>query len=168
MFSGKTSEIIRIVHRESFLNKQILLINSKLDERYSKNSICSHNQIELKSVSIHSLKEIENTQYASSETIIIDEAQFFNDLYEFVIQSIKDGKKIFVVGLNGDAQQSPFGQIHLLLPHIDTIKHLTALCHICKNGTPGIFSKKIKGSCEQTDIGSSDKYIAVCRECYQK
>ena len=36
MFSGKTSEIIRIVNRLSVIDKEILLINSSLDDRYVK------------------------------------------------------------------------------------------------------------------------------------
>ena len=47
------------------------------------------------------------------------------------------------------------------------------MCITCKDGTPGIFSKKITNDTNQTDtnqtdIGSTDKYIPVCRKCFNK
>ena len=60
MFSGKTSEIIRIVNRLSVIDKDILLINSSLDDRYVKNSICSHNQNKVDCISVKKLEDIKN------------------------------------------------------------------------------------------------------------
>jgi len=45
------------------------------------------------------------------------------------------------------------------------VSKLTSLCSICKNGTPGIFSKRVTFEIEQTVVGS-DNYIPVCRNCY--
>jgi thymidine kinase len=47
------------------------------------------------------------------------------------------------------------------------VTKLTSLCSLCKNGTPGIFSKRITCEKEQTVVGS-DNYIPVCRNCYDK
>ena len=55
-----------------------------------------------------------------------------------------------------------------MIPLCDNIMKLKALCSQCNDGTPGIFSKKICGSGEQIDVGTSDKYMAVCRLCYFK
>jgi len=41
------------------------------------------------------------------------------------------------------------------------------LCSLCKNGIPGIFSKRLTQEKEQTVVGS-DIYIPVCRNCYDK
>ena len=50
----------------------------------------------------------------------------------------------------------------------DDIVKLKAFCSICKNGTPGIFSKRLSDKKEQVLVGSDGDYIAVCRECYLK
>ena len=43
---------------------------------------------------------------------------------------------------------------------------LKAYCSICKDGTLGIFSKRISENNEQILVGSDKDYIAVCRKCY--
>ena len=99
--------------------------------------------------------------------IIIEEAQFFNDLYQFVIYQVDILKKnIIVVGLDGDSNRENFGEIHKLLPICDEIIKLKAYCSICKDGTLGIFSKRISDNKSKILVGSDKDYIAVCRQCY--
>jgi thymidine kinase len=167
MFSGKTSEIIRIVNRLSIINKNILLINSSLDDRYVKNSICSHNKNIMKCFSLNNLDDIDINEYNKSEYIIIDEAQFFKNLYNFVKKATdRDNKHVIIVGLNGDSNRNNFGDIYKLYPLADEIELMTAMCSICKNGNKAIFSKKIIEDNNIIDIGTTDKYIPVCRKCY--
>ena len=90
-------------------------------------------------LTLNSLEEYENPFHV--KYIIIEEAQFFNDLYQFVIHQIDIlEKNIIVVGLDGDSNRQNFGEIHKLLPICDEIIKLKAYCSICKNGTLGIFS----------------------------
>lgn len=167
MFSGKTSEIIRIVNQLSIIDKNILLVNSCLDDRYVKNSICSHNQNKIDCISVNKLQDISIDLYNDSEYIIIDESQFFQDLFTFAVKSVDiDKKHLIVVGLNGDSNRENFGEIYKLYPMADSIDLLTAMCCICKDGAKAIFSKKIIKNDNQVDVGSSDMYIPVCRKCY--
>jgi thymidine kinase len=107
---------------------------------------------------------IQKAVYLHSQVIIIEEAQFFVDLYQFIVNALDDGKTIFVVGLNGDCNQKNFGEIHKLLPLCDDIELLKAYCFVCKNGTAGIFSKRTIKNDDQVLIGGEDKYIPVCRK----
>ena len=171
MYSGKSSELMRRVNRLQTIQKQYIIYNSVLDTRYGSTGIFTHNQGHLPCHVIDNLMDQINThQYKETDTILIDEAQFFTDLYEFVSEAVEThGKNVVVIGLDGDSDRRNFGQIHKLLPICDDITKLKALCSVCKDGTPGIFSKKIIiDSDKQVDIGSSDKYIAVCRRCYLK
>ena len=59
-----------------------------------------------------------------------------------------------------------FGEIHKLLPICDEIIKLKAFCSLCKNGTLGIFSKRISDNKSKILVGSDKDYIAVCRKCY--
>ena len=81
-----------------------------------------------------------------------------------MISSVNN-KKVYVCGLDGDFERKKFGQILDLIPLCDTVTKLTSLCSLCKNGTKGIFSKRITSETEQTVVGS-DNYIPVCRNCY--
>ena len=51
MFSGKSTEIIRIINRYRVLDKSILIINSAKDNRYGENSIITHNKQKKKCLS---------------------------------------------------------------------------------------------------------------------
>jgi thymidine kinase len=97
---------------------------------------------------------------------LINEGQFFDDLFEVVNDMINHGKQVYVCGLDGDFERKKFGQILDLIPLCDKVSKLTTLCAICKNGTLGIFTTRLTSEKEQTIIGS-DSYIPVCRDCYK-
>jgi thymidine kinase len=109
----------------------------------------------------------DNFKVARSSVILINEGQFFPDLEEFVKKLLLNNKKVYVCGLDGDFERKKFGQILDLIPLCDKVTKLTSLCSMCKNGTLGIFSKRI--SCEQIQtVVGFDNYIPACRSCYDK
>jgi thymidine kinase len=103
----------------------------------------------------------------SAEVILINEGQFFSDLYEVVVDMLKYNKKIYICGLDGDFERKKFGSILDLIPLCDKVNKLTSLCSLCKDGTPAIFSMRLTEEKEQTIVGSTN-YIPVCRKCYNK
>jgi thymidine kinase len=171
MFSGKTSRLVEIYKMCKFCNIPVAAINHCIDDRYDKELLSTHDHIKIPCIKtrylLNLLGENENTNdIQKSEVILINEGQFFEDLYEFINILLKNGKKIYVCGLDGDFERKKFGQILDIIPLCDKVTKLTSLCSICKNGTPGIFSKRITCEKEQTIVGS-DNYIPVCRKCYQ-
>ena len=169
MFSGKSTEIMKQVNRLEKIESSYLLIKPIADNRYThKSMIQTHDNLQRKCLMRGELIPIfESPLYTSSDYIIVEEAQFFEDLEPFVLQSVdKDKKKVIIVGLDGDSNRNNFGQIHKLIPLCDNITKLKAYCSQCKDGTEGIFSKRLIPDTAQTCIGSSDKYMAVCRKCY--
>ena len=167
MFSGKSSELVRRTYRIQSIQKQYIIFNSILDNRYGSTGIFTHNNGHLPCYVIDNLmSQIDNAIYNAADTVFIDEAQFFGDLYEFVKIAVEEHhKNVVVIGLDGDSNRENFGQIHELLPLCDDIVKLKALCSECKDGTPGIFSKKLSNSSTKIEVGSSC-YRAVCRKCY--
>jgi thymidine kinase len=101
----------------------------------------------------------------AADVIIINEGQFFEDLLPAINHMLQHNKKIYVGGLDGDFERKKFGQILDLIPLCDKVTKMTSLCGICKNGTLGIFSKRITSEKEQTVVGSNN-YIPVCRNCF--
>ena len=165
MFSGKSSELIRRINREKAINKKILVINYNLDNRYSTDSISTHDFTKVKCLRVSKLNDIPQGMIVDYDSFFIDEGQFFIDLYEYVkILVEKYNKHVVVSGLDGDSNREIFGQIIKLIPICDTIDKLRAYCNKCNNGTYAPFTKKIKGSSDELiEIGGSDKYIPVCR-----
>ena len=173
MFSGKSSELIRRINREKCINKRIIVINYCLDNRYSNNSIATHDSIKVKCLKINKLSEFQIGMINDYDSFFIDEGQFFSDLYSFVKDLVDIHKKhVIVSGLDGDYNRNTFGDIIKLIPICDNIDKLSSYCNKCNNGTLAPFTKRIPklndSSCQDNvlDIGGSEKYIPVCRYHY--
>jgi len=169
MFSGKSTELIRLANRYRVLDMNILIINHILDNRYSESAVATHSNIKMDCLKIDSLSKIKadfKERYNESQVIIIEEAQFFEGLYDFVLESCeKDMKHIIIVGLDGDSNRNMFGDIIKLIPVCDSVKKLYGLCVKCKDGTRACFTKRLVENKEQVFIGSSE-FDAVCRKHY--
>jgi thymidine kinase len=185
MFSSKTTTLLEIYKRCKFCNISVAVINHSVDCRYDDNLLSSHDEIKIPCIKTDKLfnlwsdyvgenYEDEDAQLfadkyviATSDVILINEGQFFEDLYDFVNKLLKKGKKIYVCGLDGDFERKKFGQILDLIPLCDKVNKLSSLCSLCRDGTPGIFSMRLTDEKEQTLVGSSN-YIPVCRKCYSE
>jgi thymidine kinase len=166
MFSGKTSRLVDIYKQCQFCNIPVAVINHSIDTRYHDTMLSTHDKVMIPCIKTNCITDILDI-LTNSQVIIINEGQFFDDLYTTVVSLLSQGKKIYVGGLDGDFERKKFGQILDLIPMCDKITKLTSLCSICKNGTPGIFSKRLTMETEQTIVGS-DIYIPVCRTCYNQ
>jgi thymidine kinase len=164
MYSGKTSRLVEIYKQCQFCNISVIVINHNIDNRYDDNLMSTHDQIKIPCLKTEKLIDLHTN--IRSDVILINEGQFFCDLEEFVEKMLVQKKKIYICGLDGDFERKKFGQILNLTPLCDKVTKLTSLCSLCKNGTPGIFSKRITSEKEQTVVGS-DNYIPVCRSCYE-
>ena len=166
MFSGKSTELIRRTTRYKAIGKNILLINHKNDTR-TDSSVKTHSNLKENALKVDSLMPIIDTmEFKNSDVIGIDEAQFFDDLYEFVTKIEEFNKTIIIAGLDGDFQRKPIGQILYVIPLCDEVTKLTAMDMQDKDGTPAIFSKRIVNSNSQVVVGAQDCYMAVSRKNY--
>lgn len=169
MFSGKTSRLVEIYKQCKFCDIPVLVINHSFDKRYDETLLSTHDKIMIPCIQVPKLFDINSSyleQLNESQIIIINEGQFFEDLYLWIEVMLRSNKKIYVGGLDGDFERKKFGKILDLIPLCDKVTKLTSLCSICKDGTPGIFSMRITQEKEQTIIGY-DNYIPVCRKCYE-
>ena len=168
MFSGKSTEIIRLINRYKVLKKQILILNHALDNRYQESSISTHSNMSLDCTSISKFDEIKSECYKNAEVIVVEEAQFFKGLYEFCKKACDiDDKIIIVSGLDGDSNRRKFGEILDLIPICDSVKKLHALCTYCNDGTKASFTLRHNDveNKEQIFIGVKE-FSAVCRKHY--
>jgi thymidine kinase len=165
MFSGKSTELLRRTSRLEAIGKNILYINHAFDTR-TDDYIQTHSNTKKFANKLHNLFDIDTCDLENADVIAIDESQFFNDLYSFVLHCEKINKHIIIAGLDGDYNRKPFGQILECIPLCDNIIKLTAMDMIDKDGTEAIFSKRIIIDDQQISVGATDKYIAVSRKNY--
>ena len=179
MFAGKSSAILQRVKREQSIGTKMLIVTSCIDTRYTENVnlVKTHDSQIFSAVALKSIKDIlELKEYKETTLIVVEEAQFFEGLYGIVKIMVEYCKKhVIVVGLDGDSDRRPFGEILQLIPLCDTVTKLTALCKRCSakqlpDGTPvkrdALFTKCIGGKEGQVCVGGNEKYEAVCREHY--
>ena len=124
----------------------------------------THDLQGIPAIPLDSFKNISPEMYRESSLIVINEAQFFNNLVEFCQQALNDGKSLIIGGLDGDYRQQPFGEILDLIPLADRVTRLSAFCQVCHDGTPAYFTQRtINNSQDQKLIGGAESYRPVCR-----
>ncbi|KAL5071346.1 hypothetical protein RYX36_022233 [Vicia faba] len=139
MFAEKTPSLISRMQSESADRRNVAIIKSSKDTRYGWDSIL--------------------------DVIGIDEAQFFDDLYDFCREAADhDGKTVIVAGLDGDFLRRSFGSVLDIIPLADSITKLTARCEIC--GKNALFTLRKTQDTQVELIGGVDVYMPVCRQHY--
>jgi len=172
MFSGKTTELIKIHKKNTFIGKKIVVLNFIGDNRYGP-MLSTHDSqmchcILIKSLSANWVdnKHPNYTEIHAADVILINEGQFFTDLFEIVLNMVeKENKHVYICGLDGDFKRNRFGSLLDLIPYCDKVIKLHALCSQCKNGKKAVFSFRATEETDQVVIGSSN-YKPLCRSCY--
>ena len=169
MYSGKTSSLIRIYKYNKIAGIKTEVINYIDDNRYDPVKMSTHDGIKIDCLKFKNLNELfdkESDLIEKTDSFIINEGQFFNDLYDVVNKLVNEyNKVVYVGGLDGDFKMKKFGQILDLIPISDSVEKLTAICSLCKK--KAAFTKRITKETVQTMIGGADKYIPVCRNCHK-
>ena len=176
MYSQKSTSLLRELSADAAVGLKVLYVNHTIDTR-SKDAFSTHNPLikldgEIKGMKFIKSTELGGLDVSEFDVIGIDEAQFFNDLFETVkIWVDRDSKKVIVVGLDGNSNREKFGQILDLIPLSDSIVKLRPYCKPCADASP----RKLSLACftlrtaKQDDVilvGGSDCYLPVCRLCY--
>src|SRR5690606_28870883 len=103
MFSGKSEELIRRIRRCKFAKQNVLVFKPKLDDRYSKEEVVSHNGSAVLAQPIEHPEEIYRYISKDVDVVAIDEAQFFDDSIVDVAQDLADqGYRVILAGLDQD------------------------------------------------------------------
>ncbi|SHE83314.1 thymidine kinase [Marinitoga hydrogenitolerans DSM 16785] len=168
MYSGKTSELISFVEIYTLGRKKIKVFKPIIDDRYSSEYVVSHTGTKIKAIPIKHSKEMYEYLDYDEKAVFVDEVQFFDEeLKDVILDLIKKGINVYCSGLDLTYKNNPFNTTILLSAYADEIIKKKAVCHECGeyNGT---ISFKIVGNGSEIDVGGFEKYIAVCRDCYEK
>lgn len=172
MFSGKTTELTR--RMRIYKQKGVCVtVKFKGDNRYSDdNKIIAHSGDFINCIVMGSLVDQEtNPIWNAVDFIGIDEGQFFEGLFDFCKTMTLRGKKIIISALLTNNKKEVFPNISSIIGECENIVSLKAICKKCKKSAH--FTKKLTTHGTKSldfgfepDIGGTDKYIPVCRTCF--
>lgn len=184
MQAGKTSFATSKATEYADIGADVLFINHSTDNRVTiggeEGKFTSHSSSNVhlsEKIIVRRVSSLKNVNVSVYSVIIVDEAQFFDDLVETVRHWVKNlNKHVIVVGLDGDYKMEPIGSTLQLLPMADFYEKLSAKCTLCidelsTNGfhgsfrlADGPFTARLQPRLSSSDdVGGMDKYISVCR-----
>jgi thymidine kinase len=130
MFSGKTTRLVNLYNQYIKEQKNVCVINYSQDKRYHDTMLSTHDKVMIPCIFTNKIADIWES-ISKAEIILINEGQFFADLYDEVFKMIEiEGKKVHICGLDGDFLRKKFGNISDLLPLCDEVIKLKAKCNI--------------------------------------
>jgi thymidine kinase len=167
MFAGKTKALLGDLTRYQLAGWKTSLFKPMLDNRYSENSVRTHDGDSMEAVPLKSIKDIYDHIDETVDVIGIDEAQFFQteELLRVVDELMFSLETpIVVAGLDMDYMGRPFGAIPFLLAKADYAMKYKAVCVEC--GDDSIFEfRKDDGDSNLIKLGGKDEYDSLCRSC---
>jgi thymidine kinase len=166
MFSGKTTELLRRVERYQIAKRKCAVVKHLIDTRYSDNSIVTHSNQSQPSTFICAGLETILCKLLEYDVIAIDEGQFYPDIVESCEFLANNGKTVIVAALNGTYDRKPFGRTLELVSVSERVVKLNAVCMHCFQDAA--FTKRLGTERQDVAIGGSEKYNAVCRNCFFK
>lgn len=189
MFTGKTTELMRRLLVEAIVEKdRVLYINHTCDTRtegdFSSHNVLFHDKLPessgVKTIKTSGLDWIVNDPDLLSkfDCIGIDEGQFFPEI-DCVVEKLVDTHKkhVIVASLSSNyKRKQQYGSFTAtvlnLVPIADKVDLLKGKCHDCatkgKNTSSLFTHKEDKESIGTLDVGASEKYVALCRNCFIK
>jgi thymidine kinase len=178
MFSGKSRELIRLVHIAEIASQRTAIFKPRIDTRYSHSDISSHDGIRKKAHCVDTAREILSILGRDSslpEVIAIDEGQFFDrGLPPVCLWLVDRGRRVVVAGLDRNFRGEPFGSMPDLLACADEVHKLRAVCMRCKDPrvTAVLPQRLIDGQPAPYDspevmVGGAEFYEARCLDCHE-
>jgi thymidine kinase len=164
MFSGKTEELIRRINRAIIARQKVEIFKPKLDTRYDKTQVVSHNQTSIRSTPVDFAEDI-LLLAGNSHVVGIDEAQFFDPEIVKVVNTLANqGKRVIIAGQYMDFSGKEFGPIPELMATAEYVTKVHAICAQC--GGIASYSYRLTEHKQKVMLGEKDKYEPRCRRCF--
>ena len=175
MFSGKTSELIRLVEREVYAKRKGAIFKIAFDRRYSARQVATHNGLRYDAYTVASsedglrkIKQIANSNRL--DAVGVDEVNFFPDSVVGILDKLAESKKVIACGLNLDFKAEPFRTTMELAARADRVRYLSAVCVVC--GQEATRTQRLIGgkpaprNSPLIVVGGKELYEPRCRDCY--
>ncbi|MCG8386154.1 MAG: thymidine kinase [Cytophagales bacterium] len=164
MFSGKTEELIRRLNRAIIAKQKVEIFKPKVDTRYHRDHVVSHNENSIRSTSVNFANDI-ILLAGECDVVGIDEAQFFDDAIVEVCNKLADaGKRVVVAGLDMDFEGRPFGPMPYLLAVAEFVTKVHAIC--AQTGELASYSFRLVETDNTVLLGEKQQYEARSRASF--
>ena len=176
MFSGKTSELIRLVEREVYAKRRGAIFKPSFDTRYSATDVVTHNGLHYDAYKIHAtepgIKRISQlVRQRSIDAIGVDEVEFFPEGIVDLLDSLAEEKRVIACGLNLNFRAEPFVNTMQLAVRADRVRYLSAVCVVCGQEASRtqrlIGGKPAPKNSPTIVVGGKEMYEPRCRSCYE-
>lgn len=175
MFSGKTSELIRLVEREIYAKRKGGIFKIAFDKRYSATQVVTHNGLKYDAYTVASsddgVKRIEKLSKSNRlDAVGVDEVNFFPESVVEVLDRLADERRVIACGLNLNFRAEPFQTTMELAARADRVRYLSAVCVVCGQEATRT-QRLIAGKPAPRDsptivVGGKEMYEPRCRTCY--
>lgn len=166
MFSGKTEELMRLLRRAQYAKQRFQVFKPRIDDRYSKDHVASHNRALMASTVIDRADEIFRHLKPETQVVGVDEGQFFDQELVDVANELADrGLRVIVAGLDLDWKGEPFRPMPDLMAISERVTKLSAVCMTC--GASASRTQRLAPSAADVLVGDASTYEARCRACHE-
>jgi len=162
MFSGKSTELLRLGRRYALAGKSVVFVNHDTDKRYRALAVSTHDGLYNTAVSSDTLAEV-SSDVLEYDVILVDEGQFFPDLL-LADAWATAGKVVIVACLTCTCRREPFENVSKLICYADVISHLKAVC--CCGQDAAFTHRKTPLPADGNFVGGKEDYEALCRKCF--
>ena len=97
----------------------------------------------------------------------IAEGQFLDDIVAICDQLAMAWKIVFVAALIGNDRREGFKKFLEILPKVESIKMLTAICGMCSEEKSCFTRHRTLVEPEGITIDGENEFIALCRKCWK-
>ncbi len=138
MFSGKTTEFIRLIDRKHIAGKKCLIIKHGIDNRFDvgedNNHITTHSKIKYRKCDIVYQTMLDNFDAIIDkyDVVGIEEGFFFTNICKFCNDLANYGIDVIVATLDSSYKQELFEEIGNLIATSENVIKLSAICMQCK------------------------------------
>jgi thymidine kinase len=175
MFSGKTSELIRLVEREVYAKRKGAIFKIAFDKRYSETQVVTHNGLRYDAYTVGSsdegVKKIRDVATADGlDAIGVDEVNFFPESVVGLLDGLASKRRVIACGLNLNFRAEPFKVTMELAARADRVRYLSAVCVVC--GQEATRTQRLVGGKPAPRdspviiVGGKEMYEPRCRDCY--
>lgn len=182
MYSGKTTEAIRLTNRYRLTNRVCISIKHQSDHRYEEEGRDAVNSSPITHDGKHfspdgkSLRSYRFGKVMEAfddiatlrgvDVVCIDEGHFFEDLAPACEMLVRRGIDVIISALMGSFKRKMFPSIVQILPCAEKVVFARALCEYCHRDAS--FTHKTTDSVDVIEVGGKELYRPCCRDCFDR
>ena len=163
MFGSKTTRLMAAVDRYRYQNRNVIAFKPRMDDRYDKSDIVTHNGGKIPAVTVRDAEDIYKHLAESDEVydvVAVDEAFLIEGVCDVLRWLYSKGVTIVVSTLDLSAACNPFDEVQQMLPWATHIEKCPAVCPVC--GKDAYYTYKKNDDGIEIAIGCAELYEPRC------